>query len=231
MEQEFDLSGLNVLITLPVYDGKIFVKCMAGVIEALKLLPTVNIDIMYLEGSSLIQSARNELVSGFLEKEKYNKLVFIDSDISFKGKDLVRLLALSTKYNVIAAMYPIKNKDLKFKATPRTEDGKYVYDDLGIVEMISMPLGLSVIDKEVFESIPTETYEHNGKEIKEYFRVYVNNNQLVGEDIDFCLRWKDQGGTIHCDPTIQLGHIGNYEYTGSFLDCLNIQFVGGIKYG
>lgn len=35
----------------------------------------------------------------------------------------------------------------------------------------------------------------------------------IGEDLSFCYRWQQAGGEIWCDPTIKLGHIGEYVFT------------------
>lgn len=34
-----------------------------------------------------------------------------------------------------------------------------------------------------------------------------------GEDLSFCLRWKEAGGQIWCDSGVRIAHVGLYAYT------------------
>lgn len=227
--EEFDIKGLKILIALPSHDGKVVVEYLAGIIELLSEIPKygATVEVIYLKGNSLVQVARNSLVEGFLERG-HDKLVFIDSDIGFRGKDLIRLLAFSTKYPLVGGMYQTKNKEGLFKATLSSDEkGKAVFNEYGLIKMTAMPLGFSVIDKSVFDTLLPlqQKFWHNKKEIPEFFKVYVENGQVWGEDIEFCEQWLHVGGEVWCDPTIHLQHIGDYAYEGSFINALKEQGV------
>lgn len=218
---EFDISGMKVVIAIPSHDGKLVIECMAGIMEAVQLSYKYGfeLNLVYVKGSSLVQVARNELVAKFYELDIHSKLVWIDSDIKFRGEDLVRLLALSTHYPVVAAMYPLKNPNLQFKATPFLLNGKPEFNKHGLTPMVSMPLGFSVIDKQVFDALRDKVEDFTrepGKPLKEYFKVYVKDGILWGEDIDFCNQVYAAGGSVWCDSSITLEHIGDHAYKGDY---------------
>jgi hypothetical protein len=56
---------------------------------------------------SLITRARNTMVAEFLADDRFTHLMWIDSDIGFKGEDVVRLLRADRP--VAAGVYPLKN--------------------------------------------------------------------------------------------------------------------------
>lgn len=233
--KEFDISGLRVLIALPLHDGRIHMECVAGIIEAVKKSFHYNcsIDVVYLKGTSLVQVARNTLANKMITDKSFDKLVWIDSDIGFKGGDLIRLIALSTEYPIVAGMYPIKSREITFKATPVLTDGHVEVNEHGLIKMVGMPLGFSIMDRTVFETLlPTEQrFWLNREYLPEFFKVYVEEEKVWGEDIEFCKQWIDVDGEVWCDPAILLEHWGEASYSGSFVDVLKTQGLINEKEG
>lgn len=227
MDKEFSIDGLKVLIALPLHDGRIHMECVAGIIEAVKEIRNYSavLDIVYLKGTSLVQVARNTLANKMVVDKSYDKLIWIDSDIGFKGKDLIRMIALSTQYPLLAGMYPVKSTDITFKGTPVLEDSKIVTNEHGLIKMIGMPLGFSIMDRSVFDRLlpKTERFWINREWIPEFFKVYVEDEKLWGEDIEFCRQWIEEGGDVWCDPAILLEHWGEASYSGSFIEALKMQ--------
>jgi hypothetical protein len=223
--QEFDISGIKAVMAIPMHDGKIVAECLEGIIEAVQLSYKYNfvLELVYVKGSSLVQVARNELIGKWYQIGIHNKVIWIDADIGFKGEDLIRLLALSTHYPVIGGIYPLKNPKIQFKATPFRTNGKVILNKHGLIPMVSMPLGFSVIDKLVFDTLrPTvaKFSRTDGEELDEFFKVYVEDGRVWGEDIDFCKQVYSNGGSVWCDPSIKLKHIGDYAYEGDYLQSL-----------
>lgn len=71
----------------------------------------IEVKFYYLFNESLVQRARNYVTDEFMRSE-CTHLMFIDSDIGFKAKDVLSLLGIQIsdpeKYNVITAPYPKK---------------------------------------------------------------------------------------------------------------------------
>lgn len=221
MEREFDLSGLKILIASPSYSGKIEAGFVQGLVEAKSMLANygVQADIMFQTGVSLVQVARNKIASAFYAGD-WNKLVWLDDDISFTGHDLIRLLAYSTTHDVVGAAYPVKILPIKVKVFPVKEDGKLVQNEVGLLEVEGMPLGFSVTDRRAFDLIKDDCpeYEFYDNVNRAWYWVQLQDRAVVGEDIDFCMKYRARGGKIWCDPAIELSHVGPYAYKCNFYD-------------
>ena len=108
-----ELRKYSLFVGVPMYGGQcsgLFAKATAD----LAIMCTnygVPIKFYYLFNESLVQRARNYVVDEFLRSE-CTHLMFIDSDIGFRAKDVLSLLGIQIsdpeKYNVITAPYPKK---------------------------------------------------------------------------------------------------------------------------
>lgn len=179
-------------------------------------------------GNSNLPRARNELVAAFLASN-YTDCLFIDDDMSWQPNDVVRLLASDKP--VIGGVGPKKimcadTDPRKWCCRiPRGRDLRQ--DDMGNIEVEAIGTGFLKIAREVFEALiaahpdwkrigwPTMPVEAKAK----YYRFFRFDNESpdeFGEDFLFCRDWRDLGGEIWADPTIRLGHVGEYEFTGDF---------------
>lgn len=106
-------------------------------------------------------------------------------------------------------------------------------DPDGVLEVAEAPTGFMVIKRRVFD-LMMEHYAHlqyipDGKWEPDraalcyrFFDVLFEEEtrRYLSEDYAFCKRWRDIGGKVFIDTTVQLGHTGNYEFRGSFSDAL-----------
>ena len=219
--REFDLEGLKVLIAIPSYSGKIECECMMGIIDAKDALEKagVEVDVVVQKGISLVQQARNKLANAFMAGQ-WNRLVWIDDDIGFKRNDLVRLVAFSTEFDIVAGAYPIKNIPMKVKVSPVLKEGRPAQGKYGLLEVEGMPLGFSIMSKNMFQVMSSDCkdFVFQDTPMKEYFKVEVKDGLLWGEDTGFCNQWRATGGKVWCDPSLKLQHIGPYVYECGFYD-------------
>lgn len=218
-----DISEVTCFIGIPSIDSKVDIEFMNGIIMAMQA--GMNFEFGEQTGISIVQHARNMIVDGFLKKSKAQKLIFIDTDIGFNGQDLLKLIAMSTLYPVAAGLYRTKNDVVRYTANPviNPETRKVVQNEYGHIQMHSMPLGFSIIDRKVFEKFsgfPKYKNHVTGELMTEYFRVYIDNEHLIGEDMDFCNQCYTNGIGMWCDPTINLNHFGRTSYSGTFIDAL-----------
>jgi len=80
-------------------------------------------DILFLKNESLIQRARNNAVTTFLETD-YERILFIDADIEFTTDDIVKLWFLDE--DVCGAAYSMK---IENKRTTAWHQGEMVEID------------------------------------------------------------------------------------------------------
>lgn len=190
-----------------------------------------DLDIQYvlfpIVFESLVSRARNAAVAHFLASD-CSHLMFIDSDIEFDSESVIKLL--NHNKEVIAGVYPKKYYVMErmFTAEEVVDypiAGQVNLNNEGLVESEYLPTGFLMIEKVVFEKMikayPELKYSNdiNGygdlDTFYDFFRVSVRNNILESEDWGFCSLWRELGGKVLLDPTIQLGHIGWNTFKGN----------------
>lgn len=218
---QIDITNVECYVAIVTHDGKNSVEYTAGLVQAAQ--SGLKFDMGYLKGNSIVQVARNLAVHSFMTESKAQKLIFIDTDIGFTGADLLALVAHSTRYPVVAGIYCTKDDPPRFVARPYEmgTNRMMMRDRFGLIKMTSMPLGFSVIDRKVFEAMSDfPTFESKGQTVREYFRVYVHEGTLYGEDIDFCIQAQEKGFELWSDPSIKLDHFGDKPHQGDFMTAL-----------
>lgn len=227
MEQEFDISKIKFCIGMPIM-GSVPAYTAISLIETATRFTEQGISLAftYELNNSIVQHARNRVAQNFLEKSGADKLICIDSDITWNVDDLFRLCCWSSIYPFVGAMYPTKNEAMKFIGRyGKTEAGNTITsNEHGLVSMSGFGLGFVIIDRSVFEELKphTEKYDHNHeKGIYNFFDVVKKDGHILGEDIYFMQRYIEvTGKDIWVDPSIELGHIGSKVYRGALKDAL-----------
>ena len=122
-------------------------------------------------------------------------LLFIDSDIIVPTDTLTRLLA----HNKMIIGVNSKKRFLPLTSTVRGEISEELF------KCESVGTGCILINMKVFDIIdrPYFWYEDTSTQFISDF---------IGEDIWFCRQAERKGIEIWCDPTIKVGHIGDYIY-------------------
>ena len=82
--------------------------------------------------------------------------------------------------------------------------------------------------RRVFEELAPDTEEYANKNpgdamplgarVKNFFPVFVENDDLLSEDYAFCAKWREAGGSIWCAPWCEIAHAGTYIFRGSYKD-------------
>lgn len=183
--------------------------------------------IQQVVGNSNLPRARNELVAAFMASD-YDDMLFIDDDMGWRPNDVVRLLASDKALIGAVGCKKVVRPDADAeKWCLRTlKDEQFNQDDMGAVEIEAIGTGFVKINRSVFErmKLAHPEWKRNGwpkmpentrKEYYQYFRFDPNDPDETGEDISFCQAWRRLGGTVWVDPSIQLLHVGEYEYTGN----------------
>ena len=208
-----------IAIGIPVIDGKpcaqtvdsLLAEQLLGYGQGVHLLP------MWEIGCSLVGVARNKIVKRFLDEALADVLVFVDSDISWKGGDLARLA--QRPEDVIGGTYRTKQDDVRFLMLGQPAP----HGDVLRVEGI--PGGFMKLSRHALETVDAEPYvDDQGVDMKNWFPTEIIGGRYYGEDYGFCRRWTDSGGEVFLDPSIALKHHdGRRTYEGdlkAFLETL-----------
>lgn len=239
----------GIMIATPMYGGVCTGVYALSAINTALMLNDLEFYYHYetLVNESLIPRGRNTLVKSFMANPKLTHLLFIDADIGFRAKDVLKLV-LHDK-DVVAGVYPKKriNWPLVRRAVAAGKEdltnytGDFVLnilgeekklEETGLLEVRHAGTGFLMIKKTVFEQMESVVQEY--KELKEdgelhtgveYFQSGVDAKGFYqSEDYRFCDIWRSMGGKVYIDPFIKLTHTGSYEFTGD-LELLGLETI------
>lgn len=196
----------------------------------------VRAGFQFVVGSSIIHKARNELCAHFLASD-FTDLLFIDDDMQWQPGAVFRLLA-SDKPLIggVGRMRVQKpNSDPAVWCwRPKHDQGALTQDDMGAVEALGMGAAFMLINRGVFNAMAEAhpDWKRPGAAdwspqmralYHEFFAQTVGPDGEIGEDYTFCNRWRDLGGSVWVDPSIALGHVGSWTFSGALSEIL----IGG----
>jgi len=134
----------------------------------------------------------------------YDKLMWIDSDIAFTAKDILKLY--ESDKDVIAGAYLLANGEVV--AYPETLQGGFTYDS---VKEMTEPLkvqgagfGFICVKKGVFEGLTRPWFQSAIMTTKVEDKDYTWT--MMGEDLSWCERVRQLGYDIWFDPTVRVTH-------------------------
>ena len=211
----------NVMIAAPSHDGNVNVWYVFALAETIKLglARNINISPIFVSFDSLVQRARNDIVRIALDSG-VDDLVFIDTDQDWNPEDLFTLL--SHDVDIVGAPVPKKSDQEAYNVKLL---GDYEVQDNGLVAVDGIGTGMLRLTYEALDQLwdASESYMESDKEqeCRMVFDVKVVDGQLWSEDNVMCQKWKDLGGTVWIDPTINCGHVGIKKWVGRFEDWID----------
>jgi GT2 family glycosyltransferase len=179
------------------HNGDIEAGYMASVVSAMQMTPH-NVKLHLQEGCFVHQN-RNRI----FDTCDTDYLLFVDSDMVFSPQGINDLL--KHKKDIIGGLYFHRNAPHLPLAGHRTETGgtKFISEIPDeVFEVDSIGTGFLLISRNVMDEMKIEA----GKDKPFDLRRLPNGTEL-GEDMAFCLRAKEKGFSIWCDPNIAIGHI------------------------
>lgn len=162
--------------------------------------------------SSLVYDSRNKLANNAIDGG-FDRILWLDSDMKFQPDILNRLNRdLDSGLGFVCGIYTTRKSPIKpaiFRQIGyELEDGK------------AKPIA------ETYYDYPDEIFEVAGcgfagvmmevallKEVRDKYGLPFSPVLGFGEDISFCLRLKELGHEMYCDPSVKLGHIGYHIFT------------------
>ena len=146
---------------------------------------------------------------------EYDYVLWIDSDIRFNFKMVERLA--SHKKDAICGLY--RMKDMKHFTVVRHMDDEYFkenksYQFLTVEDVEKMHktqkvdllkidytgMGMFLVSREALEKLEYPWFQPVWKEIGDM-------RDFTSEDVGFCIKLRETGTTIYCDPAVIGGHM------------------------
>lgn len=209
-------TGQKVCIATTSYDrcDDHYTFSLASSLEALH---EAGIQTAYylLNGNCHVDDARNRIIQEFLLSD-CTDLVFIDADVSWQAKDLVKLCQYDLA--VVGGVYPFRRADKQDDMPMRMMHGASVAN--GLLEVEGLPTGFLRFRRKVIERLVEECEEfdgNNGHETRQpiLFQRVLKDGTRWGGDLHVCNMWRNMGGHIFCATEMQLGHAAKETYTDS----------------
>ena len=184
---------LNIKIGIAC-QSTVYAKTMASIAFNIIASKGIVTDVIMRQGSD-ITSARTWIIQKALE-DKATHVLFVDHDMVFSpealnillkdDKDIVGVEYFKRKFPREPTYKPLDNveKDELYRAT-------------------YCGTGLMLINLKIMEKM-TKPWFLFGRD--------SNGQPVIGEDIWFCKTAQDCGFEVWCDPTLEIGHIGDYIY-------------------
>ncbi len=146
-----------------------------------------------------ISSARSWLIQEALQKQ-LTHILFVDSDMYLPSDIIPRLV--KREKDIIGVEYPKRKFPIETIGAPlteRTEDKPYEAGYAGT--------GCMLIDLSIFKN-PEKPFP------QPWFSFATRGGELImGEDVFFCNMARQAGYEVWIDPTIKVGHVGEFIYT------------------
>jgi hypothetical protein len=209
------------MIGAPMYGGTCFDYFMLGVFDLQQECSRrgIPLGLQAVRNESLIPRARNGIMADFLDSNA-SHLVFIDSDIGFTGRDVLRLVAHDLP--LVGGTYAKKNRDRYDPAMVPLDRGVQVTAS-ELVEIACLPGGFMCIRRDMAERMAGAYRDawycdsnRDGKPVLDLFATFIDpvTRNMWSEDYAFCQRWRDIGGKVFLDPNIMLTHSGTTTFEG-----------------
>ncbi len=217
---------MSIMIGLPCMGGIVSEKTTLGLFNLGKAFVRNDIPhgLLTLTNSSLITQARSKIANFFINNTEHEYLFFLDSDIGFNPKDVLKLL--SHQVPIVSGAYPMKTIPERYCVDivqPEQRHGD-------LVRINGNGMGFVLIHRQVFldiakqnpglKYIPSDYHSdtlHTSAELNNsyhYFAEHQTQNGFMSEDKSFFHRAQQIGYNIWLDPTIKLSHTGYHIYQG-----------------
>jgi hypothetical protein len=156
---------------------------------------------LHIFQSSLVHDARNKIVQRAIDGG-FSHLMFVDSDIKFPGTAIEQLY--QHNLDIVGGLYFRKappHYPTFSQLTGKKITFPQAFPHKKLFEVFGIGTGFLMIKTAVLKDL---TYP--------WFFYGQFHKQYMGEDIYFARKARAKKYQVWCDPTIQLSHIGEYEY-------------------
>lgn len=185
-------------------------KTAQCLLDLVNLHKEIDFHILVAERGYTIAENRNYCV---IQAQKNNSdyLFFVDDDMVFPKDTLQRLL--TSQKDIIGVNSYSRCLPLSSTVGLMDSEGKYMHPDKYPAFEMKIPdvlfkayfvgAGVLLINMEVFKKIKAPYFA---------FTTYKTGQVANGEDGMFCDKARKAGLEVWCEPSIDVGHLGEYEY-------------------
>ena len=200
----------KILIAIPCMD-----MVSARFAQSLATLKKTEHCVVSFLINSLVYDSRNKL-SEYAVKGEFDFVLWLDSDMVFPPDTLERMLKTLDEHeeiDILQALYFRRGapfSPVAFDVLELNDKGECNFQDMEVVptelkEIAGCGFGCVLMRTDCLLDIAAN-YGGN---------VWFTPIGNVGEDCSFCIRARNEGYRIYCDPTIDIGHMAYAPVNGS----------------
>lgn len=210
----------RIALAILAYDGKVECRTMMCLMQAVMQCAGQGWGVTYIlrESDSMVARGRSYLASQFLENPdtaNCTDLVFIDTDLEWKGDEFLRLC--SHPVDVVGGAYPFKDESGDF---PLRWPSDGLMEENGLWRVQAVTPGFFRVTRKALEKIAREMpwleYKDKPNAVGQRSWMFFDNlhrpSGIYDEGYIFCEHWRTVGGTVWLDPDMNLTHIGKRAY-------------------
>lgn len=211
----------KILIAVPCMDmvSARFAQCLT----TLKKIGKCTVSFLI---GSLVYDSRNKLAAMALDMEA-DYILWFDSDMVFEPDTLERMMKVLDEHSeidVLSGLYFRRGHPFTpvlFGKLERKEDGTLEHEGVenvpeSLFEVAGCGFGCVLMRTDMLLDIAA----------KEGGGVWFTPFLTAGEDASFCIRARESGYKIYCDPDVSLGHMAYTPVTKDFYKALKEQNNG-----
>lgn len=209
------------------YDGKLaiftsfyshyaYAPYVISLAQTLGVLSRLGVKWDYLARPSdfHIERAVNNTLTEIMERDDFTDILLLDSDESWDPAGVVRLLLHPEE--IVGASYRMKNNWNEYVGQVKCKDGapqgKMLPDGTALLEAVRvaggfMRIKVSALRKWAAAYPELVSEEPDGKKVQFFSRAIIDG-EMACQDMAFCKRWLDIGGTLWIDPNVKVNHWG-----------------------
>lgn len=172
-----------IVIAIPSSSGTIRIEMMGHLLDFKAMLAQQGIQcgLIHLDGTSIVERARDILTHQFLRIEPATHMFCLDDDVVISARDMMMLLEADKDF----VFAPITSLDGKIHLNP--VDPRIVEGDL--LKIKHGAVSCAIIRREVFEKIAPGRLMYDAPQAREkitrFYEVPVIEGELWGEDYHF----------------------------------------------
>ena len=214
----------KVFIATPTMNGMVDARYVQSLMASTALLKQegISYQVSFEIGNSIVASARNNLVSQFLNSD-CTDMLFVDSDLSWPIEAMVKVMSHDVPF--VAGVY--QTKDLT-KPSFTVKFLEAITRVNGLIEVERTGTGFMRLRRDCLEKMlaaypELKLRDKGNPDNLNFYALFDNkviNGAYVGEDYTFCDRWRGIGGKVMIDPSLNFAHWGQKPFDEKMMDYL-----------
>ncbi len=162
---------------------------------------------LHIQKGCYVHDARNKIVDAAIASGA-SHLLFVDSDVQFDSTAIPKLLKHDK--DIVGGLY-YRRQPPHYPTINQVEGEKLIvpgsFPKDKLFEVFAIATGFMLIKISAIKKIEPPWF-------------YYGNfhGKAMGEDVYFCWKAQKKGIKVWCDPTIHIGHVGEYVFDGKDYD-------------